>query len=50
MDLACDARAAFGERSLDETVVLDQQRIADDFYSLGLLPRAIAVQDAMWSR
>ncbi len=41
-------RLAVGPRILDEAVMRDQQGIADRLYTGGLLPRAIAVQDALW--
>jgi len=43
-------RLTLGARILDATVMRDQQEIADRFYSSGLLPRAIAVKDALWSK
>jgi aliphatic sulfonates family ABC transporter substrate-binding protein len=43
-------RLTVGSRILDEAVMRDQQKIADRFYSGGLLPRAIAVKDALWSK
>ena len=43
-------RLTVGARILDEGVMRDQQVIADRFYKGGLLPRAIAVRDALWSR
>ncbi len=43
-------RLTVGPRTLDEAVMRDQQGIADRFYTSGLLPRAISVQDALWSR
>ncbi len=43
-------RLGHGPRALDETVMRDQQGIADRFYTSGLLPRAISVQDALWSK
>jgi DNA-binding NtrC family response regulator/ABC-type nitrate/sulfonate/bicarbonate transport system substrate-binding protein len=42
-------RLASGPRPLDETVMREQQVIADRFYTSGLLPRAISVKDALWS-
>jgi hypothetical protein len=42
-------RLTAGSRMLDEAVMRDQQMIADRFYSGGLLPRAIAVREALWS-
>ncbi len=42
-------RQSFGIRPLGEAVVAEQQRIADVFHGLGLLPRAIRVADAVRS-
>jgi sulfonate transport system substrate-binding protein len=41
-------RQAFGIKPLDDTVIAEQQRIADAFLALGLLPKAIKVQDIVW--
>jgi sulfonate transport system substrate-binding protein len=41
-------RMGYGVRSLDEGVVAEQQRIADAFHALGLLPKPITVKDAVW--
>jgi ABC-type nitrate/sulfonate/bicarbonate transport system substrate-binding protein len=35
-------------KPLDLGVIREQQKIADRFYALGLIPRAIAVRDAVW--
>ena len=43
-------RLGRGPRSLDESVMRDQQSIADRFYTSGIIPRAISVQDALWSK
>jgi sulfonate transport system substrate-binding protein len=40
---------SFGVRPLDDAVVADQQRIADAFREIGLLPKPITVRDAVWS-
>ena len=41
---------AFGlEWPLSESVVQSQQRIADAFYALGLLPRPVSVRDVVWA-
>jgi sulfonate transport system substrate-binding protein len=40
-------RQAYGVRPLDAAVTAEQQRIADTFHSLGLLPRAIRISDAL---
>ena len=42
-------RLSGGLRPLDDAVMRGQQRIADRFYEGGLLPRAVLVQDALWS-
>ncbi|EMH4106583.1 sigma-54-dependent Fis family transcriptional regulator [Serratia ureilytica] len=36
-------------RAMDLQVIRQQQSIADRFYALGLLPKAIAVREAVWS-
>ncbi len=36
-------RQSYGIRPLDESVVAEQQRIADTFFDLGLIPKSIAV-------
>ena len=41
-------RMAHGTRFLDHEIVWEQQKIADRFYALGLIPRAISVSDAVW--
>lgn len=35
-------------RAINRTVMRDQQTIADRFYSLGLLPKAINIREAVW--
>jgi sulfonate transport system substrate-binding protein len=40
-------RQAYGVRPLDAAVAAEQQRIADTFLGLGLIPRAIRVSDAV---
>ena len=40
-------RLASEAKSLDRLVLRDQQRIADRFFELGLLPRTISVEDAV---
>jgi sulfonate transport system substrate-binding protein len=42
------ARLAYGVKPVDESVIADQQRIADDFHELGLIPKKIAVREAVW--
>lgn len=41
-------RLAHGTKPLDSHVIREQQKIADRFYALGLIPRAIAVREAVW--
>ena len=43
------ARLTHGARPLSLGVIREQQKIADRFYALGLIPRAIAVREAVWS-
>jgi sulfonate transport system substrate-binding protein len=40
-------RLGFGLRPIDDAVVAEQQKIADTFLQLGLLPKAITVSDAV---
>jgi sulfonate transport system substrate-binding protein len=41
-------RYNFNVQPLTETVIAEQQKIADTFHDLKLIPRAIAVRDASW--
>ena len=41
-------RMGYGVQPLDEAVVAEQQRIADTFHHLGLLPKPITVKDVVW--
>ena len=41
-------RMSYGVQPLDDAVVGEQQRIADTFHGLGLLPEPINVRDAVW--
>jgi aliphatic sulfonates family ABC transporter substrate-binding protein len=43
------ARRSHQTQRMDLTIIRDQQAIADRFYALGLLPRAIKVRDAVWN-
>ena len=43
-------RQAYGVRVLDAEAIDDQQRIADTFYGLGLLPKQVVVSAAIWNR
>lgn len=42
------SRRSHQTRRMDLAIVREQQAIADRFYALGLLPRAIKVRDAVW--
>jgi sulfonate transport system substrate-binding protein len=42
------ARMGYGVGPLTPTVVAEQQRIADAFHRVGLLPKPITVRDAAW--
>ncbi len=42
------ARRSHQTRRMDLAIIREQQTIADRFYALGLLPRAINVRDAVW--
>jgi sulfonate transport system substrate-binding protein len=42
------ARMGYGVQPLDEGVAAEQQKIADTFHELGLLPKPIVVKDAIW--
>jgi len=48
LDLAV-SRLGYGVTRLDETVVEDQQKIADAFFTLGLIPKPVTVRDAVWT-
>ncbi|MFZ4831840.1 aliphatic sulfonate ABC transporter substrate-binding protein [Rouxiella sp. Mn2063] len=43
------SRRDHATRVMDLQVIREQQSIADRFYALGLLPRAINVRDAVWT-
>lgn len=43
-------RQSYGVASLDAATIADQQRVADAFHGLGLLPKPIRVADAVWPR
>ena len=43
------ARLTHGAQPLNIAVIREQQKIADRFFALGLIPRAISVRDAVWS-
>jgi sulfonate transport system substrate-binding protein len=40
-------RQSYGIKSIDDGVIAEQQRIADTFFALGLLPKQIRVSDAV---
>ncbi len=42
------ARMGYGVRPITEAVVAEQQRIAEAFHKVGLLPKPIMVRDAAW--
>ena len=42
-------RLFYGVAPLDATVIADQQKVADAFHGLGLLPKPIRVADAVWT-
>jgi DNA-binding NtrC family response regulator/ABC-type nitrate/sulfonate/bicarbonate transport system substrate-binding protein len=41
-------RLTHGTQPMDQTIIWEQQKIADRFYALGLIPRAIAVREMIW--
>jgi sulfonate transport system substrate-binding protein len=43
-------RMGYGVQPLTPEIVASQQRVADTFYAAGLIPKAIAVQETVWSR
>ena len=47
LEVALD-RMGYGVKPLDEAVAAQQQAIADAFAKLGLIPKPIAVRDALW--
>jgi sulfonate transport system substrate-binding protein len=48
LDLAV-SRLGYGVTRLDDAAIEDQQRIADSFYKLGLIPKPVTVRDAVWT-
>lgn len=42
-------RNRYGAEYITAPVIADQQKIADAFFALGLLPKAIVVKDAQWT-
>lgn len=43
-------RQSYGAAPLDAAAIADQQRVADAFHGLGLLPKPIRVADAVWTQ
>ncbi|MCJ2123856.1 sulfonate ABC transporter substrate-binding protein [Methylobacterium sp. J-077] len=43
-------RQSYGAAPLDAAAIADQQRVADAFHDLGLLPKPIRVADAVWTQ
>jgi sulfonate transport system substrate-binding protein len=43
------SRLSFGAQPLNAEIVASQQRIADTFHQLGLIPKPITISDAVWS-
>src|SRR6185503_12713818 len=41
------ARQAYGIKPIDDDVIAKQQKIADTFFELGLIPKAIKIADAV---
>ena len=39
-------RQAYGIKPVTDAVIADQQRVADTFFALGLLPKQIKISDA----
>ncbi|MGN8095532.1 sulfonate ABC transporter substrate-binding protein [Methylobacterium sp. 22177] len=42
-------RLSYGVAPLDATAIADQQKVADAFHGLGLLPKPVRVADAVWT-
>jgi sulfonate transport system substrate-binding protein len=42
------ARVAYGVGPMTPAIFADQQKIADTFYGLGLIPKKIVVTDNAW--
>ena len=41
-------RSGYGIHTLSPTVIAAQQKLADTFYSLGLIPKPITIKEAVW--
>ncbi|HBI03345.1 MAG TPA: sulfonate ABC transporter substrate-binding protein [Paenibacillaceae bacterium] len=42
-----EKRRNYGIQKIDATIIADQQKIADTFYGVGLIPKAISIKDAV---
>ena len=49
VDLAV-SRYAYGVRPISDQVVAEQQKIADTFYELKLIPKPISIKEAVWNQ
>jgi sulfonate transport system substrate-binding protein len=47
LDIAL-SRLGYGVTRLDDETIQGQQRIADSFFQLGLIPKPVTVRDAVW--
>lgn len=45
---AFQRRSGYGVQSIKPEVIAAQQKLADTFFDLGLIPKAIKVEDAVW--
>ncbi|MBV9385485.1 MAG: hypothetical protein JOZ78_03550, partial [Chroococcidiopsidaceae cyanobacterium CP_BM_ER_R8_30] len=45
-----ETRRSYGVEPITEAVVADQQKIADTFFGLKLIPQQIKIADAVWKR
>jgi sulfonate transport system substrate-binding protein len=41
-------RSSYGVQPIDQQVINEQQRIADTFYDLKLIPKKLSIKDAVW--
>ena len=41
-------RASFAVGPITEDIIATQQGVADRFFKLGLIPKAVVVRDAVW--
>jgi sulfonate transport system substrate-binding protein len=39
-------RQAYGIKTITDSVIADQQQVADTFFALGLLPKQVKISDA----